>query len=131
MTTPRRRRRGYILIEVTIAAAITAVALVALLGQAGEGLVMSSTAARDLTAQGLVNQGLEEIRALGFTGVATKTPAVVVGMNGEYTRGVAVTPNSEILFGTTSSNYKDVTVTVTRKVGGQTLRYEGRVRVYE
>lgn len=129
--TIRRRRRGYLLIEVTVAAAITAVALVALLGQAGDGLALSTTAARDLTAQGLVNRGLEEARSLGFTGVVAKSAAVVPGVNGEYKRTVTVTPGTANLFGATTSNYKDVTVTITRPGRGQPITSEGRVRLYE
>lgn len=132
MTRPRSvPRRGYLLAEVMVASAITAVALVALLGQAGDGLVQSTTIARDLTAQGLVNRSFEEIRGLGFAGVTAKAETAVTGVHGEYTRQIKVTTGSEALFGSSSSNYKDVEVIIRRKVAGKTKTYQSQVRVYD
>ncbi len=125
------RRRGYLLLEVTMAGVITGIAVTALLVQLGDARVKSIGAARDITAQGLVAQGIERARSKGFGNVADVASAPVTGLQGTYTRQTVVVDGSETLFGTQTTAFKDVTVTVTRPEGSITRTYTAALRLYE
>lgn len=107
------RRRGYLLMEVMIAGAITAVALGGLLTMAGNNLATSTLSARDLTAQGLVQRAVEQVRMKGYLAVTSESATTVSTEAGTYTRTIAVKTGSETIFGGIASNFKDVAVTVT------------------
>jgi hypothetical protein len=131
MNKTSRRRRGYLLLEVSIAGAISAAALVGLLSSSGNTLALSSSAARDLTARGLVQQGVEQVRARGFGGVSAHAATAVTSVKGAFTREIAVTTGNETLFGSQSTAFKDVTVIVSHPVGTTTKTYQATVRLYE
>lgn len=124
-----RSPRAYLLLEVTIAASITAVSLLALLLLLGDASTKSTITAHDETAQELVMQGIERARMKGYAGVATLAPALVPGLMGKYTRGTTVTTGTETLFGAQAINFKDATVTVTEGLPVRT--HTAVLRLYE
>lgn len=113
MTQQQKPRRGYLLMEVMVAGAITAVALAGLLTMAGNNLATSTLAARDLTAQGLMQRAVEQVRMKGFALAASVGATTVATQAGTYTRTIVVTPGSETIFGGTASTFKDAVITVT------------------
>jgi hypothetical protein len=110
MTRPirPRGRRGYMLLEVAIGGAVTAVILATVFNQLAAARVRSITAARDVTAAQLVTEKIEEMRQAAVPAAATET---VAGVSGTYTRTVVVATGTETM-GATTLSYTDVAVTV-------------------
>ena len=131
MTTRSPRRRGYLLLEVTLAGVITGIAVTALIVQLGDARVKSISAARDMTAQGLVAQGIERARSKGFDNVVDIASTPITGLQGTYSRATTVVPGDETLFAAQTTAFKDVTVTVTHPQGSGTRTYKAAVRLYE
>jgi hypothetical protein len=132
MTSTLRARRGYLLLEVTIAGAIAALAVASLLTLLGETRAQSIAVARDGTARGIVARDIERARAKGFIGVAAIAPAVVTGVTGRYIAETQVVTGSEVLFNAQTSDFKDVTVVVTHPINdGTTTSEQATVRLYE
>ncbi len=96
-----------------VAGAITAAALAGLLTMAGNNLATSTLSARDLTAQGLMQRAVEQVRMKGYASVASVAATTVSTSAGTYTRTIVVTSGTETIFGGTASKFKDVAVTVT------------------
>lgn len=127
----RGKPRGYMLLEAMMAGSMTAIAVLGVMTLLADGRVRSIGAARTATAQELVSQQLEAARVLGFAGAAASPPAVVPGLAGKYTREVVVVGGADTLVGSESSNYKDVTVSVTFNDGAVTRTRQATVRLYE
>lgn len=137
-------RRGYILLEALIGAALVATVLGGLLANIGEVSAESTRQAREMTAQQLALRELEELRALPFAAVATGarvagvTPAggvrTIPAGNGAYQMRRIVTPGTETV--TTSSaltlTFRDVEVEVSfpdARVGRRSVF--ARSRIYQ
>ena len=127
-----QRRRGYLLMEVMVAGAITAAALAGLLTMAGNNLATSTLSARDLTAQGLMQRAVEQVRMKGYASASSVAATTVSTQAGTYTRTIVVTNGTETIFGGTASKFKDVTVTVTFAPGAAKPHTTSTtVRLYE
>ncbi len=103
-----RARRGYMLLEVSIGGAVTAVILATVFNQLSAARVRSITSARDVTASQLVIERIEAMRQAAVPTAATET---VANVNGRYTRTTAVATGTETM-GTTTLTFTDVAVTV-------------------
>jgi hypothetical protein len=126
-----KHTRGYLLIEVTLAGAITSAAILGLLAQLGDARATSITDGRGVTAQGVLKREVERVRAAGFVGVTTQSPALVAGLNGQYKTARAIVGGNEALFGSATTAFKDVTVTVTHPDRAGVRTFATTVRVYE
>jgi len=71
----RIRRRGFTMIESLMAVAITTIAGAALLASVGSAVQSTSETTRNLVAQGLAEQLLDEIAASRFPTDTTTAPA--------------------------------------------------------
>lgn len=114
-----------------IAGSLTAGILLVLIGLLTEARVQSIRAAREVTAQELVMQGIDEARLRGYLGSSAAPQAVVADLHGEYLREIIVSGGTETLFPPDNTNYKDVTVRVTFGGVGSTRVTEATVRLYE
>lgn len=131
--------RGYLLLEAAIGGAMVAVIIGSLLTSLTQARTMSIIAARDQTATQLVNEKLDERRALGFDNVTAEAPAKVVGVTGNFTRETRVTTCTETVPAPgTDIPCKDITVVVRFPVGanattggGGEHRFEATARVYK
>jgi type II secretory pathway pseudopilin PulG len=131
--------RGYLLLEAAIGGAIVAVIIGGLLTSLSQAQTMSIISARDQTATQLVNEKLDERRALGFANVTAQTAAVVVGVTGEFTRQTTVTACTETVPAPgTNIPCKDITVSVSFVAGanastgaGGTRTVQATARVYQ
>lgn len=124
-------QRGYLLLEVTIAGTIAAIAVASLLTMLGDTRAQSISVARDITARGIVARGLERARSKGYLGVVAVAPAAEPNVTGTYMVETQVQAGSEVLFGTQTSAYKDVTVIVTHSSRAGTVTESALVRLYE
>lgn len=110
-TTPRRQR-GYLLLEVMISGAITAVALATLMGNIAAQRSDSIIASRSHTANQLIIQRIEQAKALGYGTLSTTPPPasdnVGLGNGGTYKRTTVVTCAADA-FG----NFCDVAIGIT------------------
>lgn len=127
----KQRKRGYLLLEVTVAGAIAAVAVASLLTMLGDSRTKSISVARDITARGIVARGLERARAKGFLGVTNIAPTPEPNVTGQYLVETRVVSGSEVLFSAQTSAYKDVTVIVTHTAGSGVVSESALVRLYE
>jgi Tfp pilus assembly protein PilV len=131
MKPGHQQRRGYILLEVAIAGAITSVAVLGLLGLLSDAQVKSVASSRDVTAQGLLRREVERVKSLKFGTVAAISSTPVTGLMGTYAVTWAVATGNEALLAGETSNFKDVTVKVTHPEGTKTKNHQTVVRVYE
>lgn len=129
--TLRALRRGYLLLEVGIAGAITAVAVSGLLVMMAANRVDAIALGRDMTARGLVARDIERARSRGFAALVSLPAAPVAGLTGTYTSETLVVTGTEVLFGTQASNFKDITVVVTHPKGKTISSASAVVRIYE
>ena len=101
-------RRGYILLEAMIGAALVATVLITLLGHVGEVSAESTRQAREMTAQQLAIREIEELRALPFASITTGARVAGVTPSGAGVRTLqvgnsryqirrVVTPGTEIV----------------------------------
>ncbi len=128
------KQRAYLMMEVMISGAITAVAVVALMGQLADARTASISAGRDATAQALLRRELDRARTLGFNSVASVTinDIVETQLSGKYRRTWDVTAaQTEIMFNAQTSRFRDVTVTIARPGRTTDKTYQGVVRIYE
>ena len=138
----RRRRRGYLLIEVLIGSALVAGALAGILELIGHGREQEIFVSRDFIATQLAEQGLEISRAealksattlsslgAGTTSIGTMT--VPVGLQGTYTRTRIVVAGVDTIGASTGIDYRDVTVTVSYLTRAGTRTVTSFTRVYE
>jgi hypothetical protein len=129
MTSRLRRplRRGYMLLEVMIGGAMTAVVVMTVLTQIAQARAQNITTGRDVTAAQLVLEKMEEQRLASAWTAATET---VASVNGMYTRTVAVAACTETV-GSLSLTCNDVTVTVTFPTNdGKVHSVAATIRVY-
>lgn len=140
-THRRRKHRGYLLIDIMIGGAMAAVIIAGVLTVLANARAKNVAAARDVVASQLVLEKLEQQRSLGFAGVAAATEPTVAGVTGAFKREVTVSAigTDTVVSGTHTSTlrFRDVTVTVTYKVGellqrgGGTRTSQATTRVYE
>jgi hypothetical protein len=131
--------RAYLLLEATIGGAIVAVIIGGLLTSLSQAQTMSIISAREHTAVQLVNEKLDERRALGFANVTAEAAATVVGVTGQFTRQTSVTNCTETVPAPGDDlPCKDITVTVGFVVGrnastgaGGTRTAQATARVYK
>jgi len=139
MPAMKPRHRGYLLLEAAIGGAIVAVIIGGLLTSLSQAQTMSIIAAREQTAIQLVNEKLDERRALGFAGVTAEVPATVVGVTGQFTRQTTVTNCTETVPAPGANiPCRDITVTVSFVAGrnasagaGGTRTMQATARVYQ
>ncbi|HEY1100905.1 MAG TPA: type II secretion system protein [Myxococcota bacterium] len=93
---PRRRARGYILLETVVTGVITATAIVGLIGQLSSARIAGIAASREQTASRLAASELEDARARASTIVpgVLRSQSVAVG-NGQYTVRTVAEPEAK------------------------------------
>jgi Tfp pilus assembly protein PilV len=128
---PFLRSRGYLLMEVSIAAAITSVAVLGLVSLLSDAQVTSTASSRDVTAQGLLRREVERVRSLKFGTIAVQPATPVTGLMGTYKIQLDVGTATETLIAGETTNFKDVTITVTHPERGKVRTHTTMVRVYE
>src|ERR1043166_1493258 len=96
-TTPPARRkkgpRGYLLMEVTIAGAITAIMLAGIFTELARSRALNAMAAREVTASQVVLQCSEKLRAIGIA--ATNASCNALPTPAGFTRTVTSTTGNE------------------------------------
>ena len=85
------RRRGYLLLEISIGGAMAAVVLFGMLSFVASGRSKNVAASRSITANQLVNEALDRTRALGYP-PAGEPLVTVEAAGGRYRR--TITTNS-------------------------------------
>lgn len=129
--------RGYLLMEMMVGGAMAAVILMGVLSLIASGRAANVAASRDITANQLVNETMEQKRFGAFPPTAVAA-TVLSAAGGRYTRTVAVANGPgcpEVRTrpggGTYSFTCRDVTVTVTFDNQGRTRTSSASMRMYQ
>jgi len=137
----RRRPRGWLLIEVAFGGVMASVILGELLVHAGDAMDRTTVVGRELTAQSLCQQAIEQARGIKDPVVnladATNADVPIVAystsglfLNGTYTRKETITTGTSTVNGL-AVPFKNVIVTVTfPTVDGQTKSVTMETRVF-
>jgi type II secretory pathway pseudopilin PulG len=131
-TKKRRSPGGWLMVEVAIGGVMASVIVGALLVNVGDAMDKSTVIGRELTAQMLAQQAIEQARAVDRTTLTTGAIAIPAGLAGTYTRQQTVTQSTACAtVNTIAIGCTDVVVQVTFPlVDGTTKAYTLETRIF-
>jgi hypothetical protein len=132
MKTKRRHPGGWLMVEVAIGGVMASVIVGALLVNVGDAMDKSTVIGRELTAQMLAQQAIEQARSVDRNTLTSGPIAIPPGLAGTYTRTQTVTQSAACAtVGTISIGCTHVVVTVTFPlVDGTTKSYTLDTRIF-
>jgi type II secretory pathway pseudopilin PulG len=114
MKPTKKALRGWLLVEVAVGGVMASVIVGALLVNVGDAMDKSTVIGRELTAQMLAQQAIEQARSVDRTTLATGPVAIPDGLAGTYTRTRTIKQSASCaVVNGISISCTDVVVTVT------------------